>query len=123
MNVKKAYVVGTNVSTSLSPSIFQYWFNKYNIDGKYGYKEIKENVFDEKIKSILKEEGLCGLNITIPFKEKIIPYLTSKTNEETLKHQHPYVGFDDSKLQEEPPNKLDSSRNKEKEGLDYYKKL
>ena len=31
--------------------------------------------FDKEIKSILKEDGLCGLNITTPFKEKIIPHL------------------------------------------------
>ena len=29
MNKKKAYVIGTNVSTSLSPAIFEYWFKKY----------------------------------------------------------------------------------------------
>ena len=75
MSKKKAYVIGTNVSTSLSPAIFQYWFNKYNIDAEYGYIEIKEENFDKEIKIILKEEGLVGLNITIPYKEKISPYL------------------------------------------------
>ena len=75
MNKKKAYVVGNNVRNSLSPTIFEYWFNKYNINAEYGYKEINEENFDKKIRTILKEEGLCGLNITIPFKEKIKPYL------------------------------------------------
>jgi shikimate dehydrogenase len=76
MSKKKAYVVGNNVSTSLSPAIFKYWFNQYHIDATYGYKEIKEDNFDKEIKSIFKEEGLCGLNITTPFKEKIIPHIT-----------------------------------------------
>ena len=31
MSKKKAYVIGTNVSTSLSPEIFNYWFKKYKI--------------------------------------------------------------------------------------------
>jgi len=75
MSRKKAYVIGTNVSNSLSPAIFQYWFEKHNIDGKYGYIEIKEKDFDKEIKLILKEENLVGLNITIPYKEKIIPHL------------------------------------------------
>ncbi len=78
MTIKKAYVVGNNVKTSLSPIIFQYWFEKNNIDAEYGYVEIQEKDFDQKIKNLLKEEGLVGLNVTIPFKEKIISYLTSQ---------------------------------------------
>ena len=76
MNKKKAYVVGTNVSTSLSPTIFEYWFKKYKIDAEYGFIEIKEEKFDQEIKTILKKEDLVGINITMPFKEKIVPHLT-----------------------------------------------
>ena len=79
MKRRKAYVIGTKVRTSLSPTIFKYWFKKYNIEGKYEYKEIKEDNFDNEIKLILKEDDLCGLNITIPFKEKIISHIP-KTN-------------------------------------------
>ena len=80
MTNKKAYVIGTNVSASLSPTIYQYWFEQFNIDGEYGYIEIKEDNFDKEIKSILKKDGLVGLNITMPFKEKIIPHLTQRSN-------------------------------------------
>ena len=76
MTTKKAYVVGTNVSVSLSHTIFQYWFDKYKLDAEYGYIETKEESFEEEIKLILKEDNLCGLNITIPFKERIISHLT-----------------------------------------------
>ena len=75
MNKRRAFVVGTNVSKSLSPTIFNYWFKKYHIDAEYEYKEIKEESFDKEIKLILKEDGLLGLNITTPFKEKIITHL------------------------------------------------
>ena len=75
MSKKKAYVIGTNVSKSLSPTIFNYWLSKYRIEAEYGYKEITEENFDREIKSTLEEDGLCGLNITIPFKEKIIQHL------------------------------------------------
>ena len=83
MSKKKAYVVGNNVKTSLSPTIFQYWFEKYNIDGEYGCVEIEEKDFDQKIKTLLKEVGLVGFNVTIPFKEKIISYLTSQDEHAT----------------------------------------
>ena len=75
MSIKKAYVIGTNVKTSLSPLIFQHWFNKYGLNAKYSYKEIKEKNFDKEVGPILREEGLCGINVTIPFKEKIIKKL------------------------------------------------
>ena len=75
MSRKKAYVIGANVSTSLSPAIFHYWFEKHNIDGEYGFIEIEEKHFDKEIKLILNDENLVGLNITMPYKEKIIPQL------------------------------------------------
>ena len=62
--IKKAYVVGTGVSKSLSPTIFNYWFKKYNIVGEYGYVEIKDRSKDviisggENISSIEIEDVL-----------------------------------------------------------------
>ena len=71
----RGYVVGDNTSKSLSPTIFNYWFSKYKINGEYNYLEINIKKFEEEIKKILKDPSLCGLNITIPYKEKIIKYL------------------------------------------------
>jgi len=83
--MKKAYVVGTNVSTSLSPTIFEYWFKKYKIwSASYEYVEILEDRFDYYIESFLKQEDLIGLNITIPYKEKIITY--AKPEERSTSH-------------------------------------
>ena len=72
-----AMVLGTNVSKSISPLIFNYWFLKYSIGGKYNQKEIKKSEFNKQIKKILKQKDICGLNITIPFKEEIISHLDS----------------------------------------------
>ena len=109
--MKKAYVVGKNASKSLSPRIFNYWFKKYNIEGKYSFKEIDESNFNNIIPSILKEKDLCGLNITIPFKEKIIEHLHSidvnaknigavncitKTEEVFVGTNTDWIGFEDS---------------------------
>jgi shikimate dehydrogenase len=88
MNKKKAYVIGTNVSTSLSPEIFNYWFKKHKINAEYGYIEIKEGSFDREIESILKIKDLVGLNITIPYKEKIFSYLTKKNKTESQPDPH-----------------------------------
>ena len=75
MKQKKAYVIGSNAKKSLSPTIFNYWFNKHNVGAKYFHKEIKEKLFENQILKTLGERNLCGLNITIPYKEKIIPHL------------------------------------------------
>jgi len=77
---KIAYVVGERVSTSLSPTIFNYWISKYSINAEYGFKEIKNENFNNTIKEILEEQNLCGLNITTPFKEKIVNHLDQVDN-------------------------------------------
>jgi shikimate dehydrogenase len=75
MSPKKAYVIGNRVKKSLSPIIFNYWLSKYKINAEYKYREINKKNFYTSIGGVLKEEGLCGLNITIPFKESIISSL------------------------------------------------
>ena len=74
--MKKLYVVGNNASRSLSPTIFNYWFKKYNIKASYGYLELTEKNFHKKIKEVLEKKDTFGLNVTIPFKNKIIKYLS-----------------------------------------------
>ena len=73
--MKKLYVVGNKVSKSLSPIIFNYWFKKYNIKASYGYLELTEKNFHRKIREVLGKKDTLGLNVTIPFKNKIIKHL------------------------------------------------
>ena len=73
--MKKFYVIGSKASTSLSPTIFNYWFKKYKINAKYGFIETNKENFDIKIKKLLKEKNLSGLNITIPFKKTIMKHI------------------------------------------------
>lgn len=73
---KIAYVIGDQTKKSLSPLIFNYWIHRYNIKNfEYRYKQIQLKNFDKEIKKILLDNSVCGFNVTIPFKEKIIPYL------------------------------------------------
>ena len=73
--MKKFYVIGSKASSSLSPTIFNYWFKKYKISAKYGFIETNKENFDIKIKKLLKEKNLNGLNITIPFKKTIMKHI------------------------------------------------
>lgn len=81
--MKKAYVIGDNVKKSLSPIIFNYWFKKYNINAKYYYKQTSPESFKNEVSLILNEKNVCGINITIPFKEKI-NYLIDGVNKDAL---------------------------------------
>ena len=81
--MKKAYVIGDNVKKSLSPIMFNYWFKKHNINAKYYYKQTSPENFNNEVSLILKEKNVCGINITIPFKEKI-NYLIDGVNKDAL---------------------------------------
>lgn len=74
--MKKFYVVGNKASKSLSPLIFNHWFKKYKIKARYSYLELNNQNFDERIKEILNDNKTRGLNITIPFKQKIIKHVS-----------------------------------------------
>ena len=72
--MKKFYVIGNKTSKSLSPTIFNHWFKKYNINAKYDFLELSVKTFDKKINAIKKEKDVFGIIITIPFKQKIIKH-------------------------------------------------
>ncbi len=72
--MKKYLVIGNPIEHSLSPRLHNYWIKKNNIDGVYEKKKLNEN----EIKNLtlqIKEKKIHGLNVTIPFKKKIIPFL------------------------------------------------
>ena len=72
--MKKYLVIGNPIEHSLSPKLQNYWIKKNNIDAIYDKKKLDEN----KIKTIIseiKEEKINGINVTVPFKKAVIPFL------------------------------------------------
>ena len=69
--MKKYLVIGNPIDHSLSPKLHNYWIKKNNINAIYEKKQINEEDI-EKIISDLKNEKLDGVNVTIPFKKKVI---------------------------------------------------
>ena len=59
---------------SLSPKIHNFWFKQNNIDASYEKKEISESKLPEVVKDI-RDDKIYGINVTVPFKQKIIPFL------------------------------------------------
>ncbi|MDB9784014.1 shikimate dehydrogenase [Pelagibacteraceae bacterium] len=98
---KKRYaIIGKPVSHSMSPILHNYWFNKYNISAEYSLMEIDEVDLDKVVKKV-RDGVLNGVNITLPYKKKIIPFLdklihdaekTSSVNTLYLNKENEVVG-------------------------------
>lgn len=70
-------LIGYPITHSLSPWIHKQFLNRANIKGEYKlinchpYDSFSEHV------SYLKKMNIDGFNVTVPYKEKIVPYLDS----------------------------------------------
>ena len=77
---KKFLVIGNPIEHSLSPKLHNHWIKKNNLEASYDKKlleqdEIQQLIFD------LREEKIHGLNITVPFKKAVIPFLDILSDE------------------------------------------
>ena len=72
--MKKYFVIGNPINHSLSPKLHNYWLKENNIDAIYDKKKIEEKNL-QNIISEVKEKKINGINVTVPFKRAVIPYL------------------------------------------------
>ena len=72
--MKKYFVIGNPIDHSLSPKLHNYWLKENNIDAIYDKKKIEEKDLQTTILEI-KEKKTDGINVTVPFKKSVIPYL------------------------------------------------
>ena len=72
--IKKYLVIGNPIEHSLSPKLHNYWIKENNIDAVYDKKKIDEKEL-KNIISKIKEEKISGINVTVPFKKSVIPFL------------------------------------------------
>ena len=72
--MKKHLIIGNPISHSLSPKIHNYWFQENNIDGEYDKVLLKENEIEPIIQKV-KTNEIHGMNITVPYKQTVIPFI------------------------------------------------
>lgn len=77
--MKKFGLIGKNISYSFSKKYFTEKFNKLFL--KNHTYEIWDLQEISQIDKVLEQKGLVGFNVTIPYKEQIIPYLHSLSEE------------------------------------------
>ena len=68
------FVIGKPIKHSLSPLIHNYWIKKYQLGLEYKKMEVEKESLSSLIEN-LREGKITGLNITLPYKKEIIPYL------------------------------------------------
>ena len=72
--MKKYFVIGNPISHSLSPELHNFWIKKNNIDAIYEKIQLQESELENFIKKLRNNE-IHGINVTVPFKSKVIKYL------------------------------------------------
>jgi shikimate dehydrogenase len=72
--MKKFLVIGNPIEHSLSPTLHNYWIKSNGINAIYE----KQKLDDSELRLIieqLKKRKIDGVNITVPYKKTIIPFL------------------------------------------------
>ena len=97
--MKKYLVIGNPIEHSLSPLLHNFWLKKHGINAIYEKQLVEKNDI-EKIINDMRESKIQGINVTVPFKKVVIPFLDqlSDTAKETesvntiFKKQNKLVG-------------------------------
>ena len=72
--MKKFVVIGNPIEHSLSPILHNYWIKNNGIDAIYEKQKLNEDELEQQILQV-KEKKISGINVTVPFKKTIIPFL------------------------------------------------
>ena len=78
--MNKYFVIGNPIDHSLSPKLHNYWLKENNINAIYDKKKINEKDLENIILEV-KEKKIKGINVTVPFKKAVIPYLDKLSSE------------------------------------------
>ena len=92
--MKNFLVIGNPIEHSLSPKLHNYWIKKHNINAIYEKKKLN----DKELKNFfinLKEKKIDGVNVTVPFKKKVIPFLNKLTKESEITQSVNTIYFQD----------------------------
>ena len=78
--MKKFLVIGNPIEHSLSPKLHNYWIKNNNINAIYEKQKLNKDQLEEFISQV-KDNKINGINVTVPFKKMVIPYLDELSTE------------------------------------------
>ena len=95
--MKKYLVIGNPINHSLSPKLHTYWINQNNINASYTKQKLNINDLKNLILKV-REKKINGVNITVPFKKEIIPYLDKLTSSAEATQSVNTISLTDGKI-------------------------
>ncbi len=95
--MKKFCVIGNPIAHSLSPKLHNFWLKKNKIDAVYEKKQLNEKEIPKLIESLRKTE-INGVNVTVPFKNTIIPFLDDLSSEARKTNSVNTICIEESKI-------------------------
>ena len=95
--MNKYLVIGNPIEHSLSPKLHNFWIKVNNLDAIYEKKKLNENELADLIIKV-KKKNIHGINVTVPFKKAVIPYLDKLTFESKSTQSVNTIHLDDNKL-------------------------
>ena len=72
--MKKFLVIGNPIEHSLSPKLHNFWIKTNNLSAIYEKKKLNEAELGSLVEEV-KKRNIHGINVTIPFKKAVIPFL------------------------------------------------
>ena len=95
--MKKYLVIGNPINHSLSPDLHNYWIKQNSINALYDKKKLNESDLENLIADV-KKEIISGVNVTVPFKNTVIPYLDELSNEAKITQSVNTIYLKDKKI-------------------------
>ena len=77
---KKFGIIGNPIKHSLSPVLHKYWFDKYSLNAEYTIIEAEDKDLSQIIAKV-KDGSLAGINVTLPFKQKVVNHVDKVIND------------------------------------------
>ena len=95
--MKNYLVIGNPIKHSLSPKLHNYWIKKNSINAQYNKKQINENDIKEIIVEV-KKGKINGINVTVPFKNLVIPFMDELSSEANQTQSVNTIYFENKKI-------------------------
>ncbi len=97
---KVVKLIGYPLGHSVSPAMQNAAFGALGLDWKYELEEVAPDKLEEAIERLKKDPNVAGFNVTVPYKEKIIPLL------DVLSHHAKQIGAVNTVVKEKGSEKL-----------------
>jgi shikimate dehydrogenase len=95
--MKKFLVIGNPINHSLSPKLHNYWIKQNLINAIYEKQKLEEKNLENLISQV-REKKIDGINVTVPFKKAIIPFMDKLSVEAQKTQSINTIYLDNSKV-------------------------